>query len=146
MQIKFELLLVFSLMIEDVKLNELYWCFVFDGWLLVLHVLSWCQVYGGLLYFILVAFDGLYMFEFIEHLSYLSEASQLSSLIWTLVSQTRTLFTLTRVSMFDTFIELLFPKWIFYSDYDVKESIPIKPQVFIHPFDRVLGLVTFQLP
>jgi hypothetical protein len=33
---KIELLLVFSLTIKDVELNELYWCFVFDGWLLVL--------------------------------------------------------------------------------------------------------------
>ena len=33
---KIEFLLVFSSMIKDVMLNELYWCFVFDGWLLVL--------------------------------------------------------------------------------------------------------------
>ena len=33
---KIELLLVFSLMIWDMKLNELYLCFVFDGWPLLL--------------------------------------------------------------------------------------------------------------
>ena len=35
---------------------------------------------------------------------------------------------------------------IFINKYNyLYESIPIDPKVFIHPFDRVLGLVTFQL-
>ena len=144
---KIELLLVFSLTIEDVELNELYWCFVFDGWLWSYFVLTWCQViYEGLLYLLLVSFDGIYMFEFIEHISYPSEASQISSLDWTLVFQTRTISTLTRVALFDTFIEIFFPKWVFYNYFYVKESIPIDRQVFIHPFDRVWGLVTLVSP
>ena len=44
-------------------------------------VLAGCQViYGGLLYFLLVSFDGLYIFKFIEHLFDPSEAFQMSSL------------------------------------------------------------------
>ena len=103
-------------------------------------------MYGGWLYLILVSFDGLNISKFIEHLFDPSEAFQKSSLNWTLVSQTRTISTLTGVALFDTFLELVLPKWAFYNDYDVKESIPIDRQVFIHSFDRVLGLVTLQLP
>jgi hypothetical protein len=86
------------------------------------------------------------MFEFIEHLFDPSKVFQMSSLNWTLFSQTSTISTLTRVALFDTFLEIVFPKCVFYNDYDFKESIPIDRQVFIHPFDRVLGLVTLQLP
>ena len=60
-------------------------------------------------------------------------------------SQTKTISTLTRAALFDTFIQIVFLNLILYSDQDVKESILIKPQVFIHPFDRVSGLVTLQL-
>ena len=98
------------------------------------------------MYLSLVYFDGLYMLEFIKHLFDPSEAFQMSSLNWTLVFQTRTISTLTRVSLFDTFLEIFFPKLVFYNYYDIKESIPIDRQVFIHQFDRVWGLVTLQLP
>ena len=35
---------------------------------------------------------------------------------------------------------------VLFDVYDVNKSVPIDPQVIIHLFDRVLGLVTFQLP
>ena len=85
---KIELLLVFSSMIWDMELNEFidalssmvgYWSYI---------VLAWCQfIYGGWLLLILVDLDGLYIIEFIEPLSYPSEASLLSFLVLTLVSQ-----------------------------------------------------------
>ena len=98
------------------------------------------------MYLILVSFDGLHMFEFFKNIFDPLEASQMSSLDWTLVSQTTTISTLKRVALFDTFLELVFPKWVFYNYYYVKESIPIDRQVYIHPFDGVLGLVTLQHP
>ena len=73
-------------MIEDMKLYEFYWCFAFDGGLLVYHVLSWhWMLYDGWIHFLLVYFDGLYMIEFIGLLSYPSEAFQLGFLVLTLV-------------------------------------------------------------
>jgi cyanate permease len=80
------LLLVFSLMIEDVKLNEFYLMLCFR-WLatgLTCPLMMSSHVWW-LIVLIFGFFDGLYMIEFIEHLSYPSEASQLSSLVLTLV-------------------------------------------------------------
>ena len=80
------MLLTFLSMIGDMKLNEFYWFFVFDIWLLVYHVLSWqWDFYDGWIHFLLVDFDGLYMIEFIGLLSCPSEAFQLVSIVLILV-------------------------------------------------------------
>ena len=55
-------------------------------------------------------FDGLYMIEFIEPLSYRSEASQLRSLVLTLVFPKLGPCHPNKGCSFDTFIELVFPK------------------------------------
>ena len=58
-------------------------CFVLNGWLLVLfcpHMMS-----SHLWRLFVLAFDGLHMFKFIEHLFDPSEAFQMSSPNWTLV-------------------------------------------------------------
>ena len=80
------MLLAFLPMIEDMKLYEFYWCFAFDGWLLVYHVLSWhWDFYDGWIHLLLVAFDGLYKFDVITWFSYPSEAYQMGFLVLTLV-------------------------------------------------------------
>ena len=54
--------------------------------------------------------------------------------------------TLTRVVIFDSFNELVFTVWVSQDVQDIKNHIPKETQVIIHLFDRVLGVVTFQLP
>ena len=57
---KFELLLVLSSMIWDMEMNEIYWCFVFDGWLLVLFYPR--MMSGHLLKLVVLASDCFWWF------------------------------------------------------------------------------------
>ena len=86
------------------------------------------------------------MIKFIGLHSYPSEDFQLGFLVLTLVFQKLELCHPNKGCYFFSFNEMVFTMWVFYDVYDVKESIPIEPQVFNHSFDKVLGLVTFQLP
>ena len=71
---------------EYVKLYEFYQCFAFDGSLVVFHVLScYWDFYGGWINFLLVAFDGLYMIDFIWFISYPLETFQMGFPVLTLV-------------------------------------------------------------
>ena len=73
-------------MIEYTMLYEFYWCFAFDGWVLVCHVISWhWDFYGGLIHLVFVSFYALYMIYFIGNLSYPLEAFQKGFLVFTLV-------------------------------------------------------------
>ena len=73
-------------MIGDVKVNMFYVCFIFDGWLPVLHILSWFWVfYGGWIHLILDDFDDLYRIDVIAWLSYPLEAYKMGFLVLTLV-------------------------------------------------------------
>ena len=130
---KIELLLVFSLMIEDVKLNELYWCFVFNGWPLVLFCPRMMLSHLWRLVVLNFGCFWWYIHDRVHQTSFLSFRSfpiELPS-FYPSFPKTRTLFTLTRVALFDTFLELFLSKKVFYNDYNVKESMPIDRYSFV---------------
>jgi hypothetical protein len=148
MQIRLNLLLDFSSIIEDVNLNEFYWCFGFDGWLLVLfcprmmssHIWRLIILFFGCFWCSIL--DWVHWTSFLPFKSFPVEFPRLDPSFPKLgpFPPKQGFLLLTPI------LRYFFPQWVFYSDLDVKESIPIEPQVFVHPFATVLGLVTFQLP